>query len=183
MELRAALEKLGPLDAKLKYPIDRLLKAAEINATVAAAAAYDGGVPDPLSFRPNPDALLGKSGEDDDEDEGEGEASAPGGVYRPPRLAAVPYEPEGGADKKSKEEARARKNLEKLRRSEILQTLNEQFSDKPEVVAERGMSELERRQMEAEEERRRYEEERFVRLVTSKSDKKLRKAAEVCIIS
>lgn len=141
---------MRPLDAKLKYHIDRLLKVAEDGAAMDTK--------DPLSFRPNPDALIGKGrtgADDEEEDEEEQEESGKkGGVYKPPRLAAVPYEQD--LSKKGKEEAKARKNLEKLRRNEILQTLTEQFSDKPELVAERGMTERERKQMDDEEERRRY---------------------------
>jgi hypothetical protein len=123
---------------------------------------------------------------EEDEEEGEeaGGAESRGGVYRPPRMAAVPYEEgegkDGGRKKKGKEEAAARKNLEKLRRSELLQTLTEQFSDKPELVAERGNMRTAAQQKveDAEEERRRFEEDRFIRLVTSKKDKKARKAAD-----
>lgn len=100
-------------------------------------------------------------------------------MYRPPRLAAVPYEEEGLKGRQGKEAERARKSLAKLRRSEILQTLSEQFSDRPEVVSERGAAgAVERRRQEEEEEKKRYEEERFVRLVTGKKEKKLRAAAE-----
>lgn len=56
--------------------------------------------PDPLSFRPNPSALLkpsrsgnnDDSGSDDASDvEGGGSKPSGSGIYRPPRLAAVPY--------------------------------------------------------------------------------------------
>ena len=192
LELRTALDKMRPLDAKLKYQVDRLLQ-------LAAAPASQGGAGqanDPLSFRPNPDALVGKSSrgrdleadEDEDEDDEEEEEEDGGkggggqGVYRPPRLAAVPYEDGDSASgrKRGKEEAAARKSLEKLRRSELLQTLTEQFSDKPELVAERGNMRTAAQQKveDAEEERRQYEEERFIRLVTSRKEKKARKAAD-----
>lgn len=184
LELRAALEKMRPLDAKLKYQLDRLLQLA---AAAPVEADEANGHTDPLSFRPNPDALVGKTGgggylEEEEEGEEEGRNGSKGGVYRPPRVAAVPYEEgeDGGRKKKGKEEAAARKNLEKLRRSELLQTLTEQFSDKPELVAERGNMRTAAQQKveDAEEERRRFEEDRFIRLVTSKKDKKARKAAD-----
>lgn len=180
---------MRPLDAKLKYQLDRLLQlAAAVPAEAKSGAANSHK--DPLSFRPNPDALVGKAGgggdlEEDEEGEGE-EADVTGGrgVYRPPRMAAVPYgegeSAEGGRRKKGKEEAAARKSLEKLRRSELLQTLTEQFSDKPELVAERGNMRTAAQQKveDVEEERRRFEEDRFIRLVTSKKDKKARKTAD-----
>jgi len=190
LELRAALEKMRPLDAKLKYQLDRLLQLAAA-APVEAEGGAANGHKDALSFRPNPDALVGKTGgggylREDEEEQGEeaGGGDSRGGVYRPPRMAAVPYEEgegaEGGRKKKGKEEAAARKSLEKLRRSELLETLTEQFSDKPELVAERGnlRTAAQQKVEDAEEERRRFEEDRFIRLVTSRKDKKARKAAD-----
>jgi hypothetical protein len=111
---------------------------------------------DPLSFRPNPEALLSKDAAEEGEGEGEGEGQeAAGGVYRAPRLAAVPYD-EKELGKKAKEQEQARRKLEKLRRSEILQSMADQFSERPELVAERGgASEKERRRAEEAEERRR----------------------------
>jgi Sas10/Utp3/C1D family len=50
LELRTLLEKLRPLDSKLKYQTDKLLRLA----TTGAAAPES----DPLSFRPNPEALV-----------------------------------------------------------------------------------------------------------------------------
>ena len=65
LELRAALEKLRPLDTKLRFQIDRLLRAAEMSREARLQSR------DPLSFRPNPDALVGKAaGDEGDEEEG-----------------------------------------------------------------------------------------------------------------
>jgi len=180
VELRVALEKMRPLDAKLKYHLDRLTKVASVDGS---SRIHD----DPLSFRPNPDLLVGKRGQDRVEDgngkdldntEGNGHREV---LYRPPRLAAVPYGEKTGADggRESKNEALARKRLEKLRRSELLQTLTEQYRDKPELVAEHKSLEnsVQQRADYAEEERRIFEEERFTRLVTSRRDKKARRLA------
>lgn len=99
---------------------------------------------DPLSFRPNPDALVGKDAEaDDDEDGGDAEGVSKG-VYRAPRLAAVPYDPEN-EDRVTREEEKRKRKLEKLRRSDIHQTLLEEFSERPDEVVERGFSDKEKR--------------------------------------
>jgi U3 small nucleolar ribonucleoprotein protein LCP5 len=50
LELRTLLEKLRPLDSKLKYQTDKLLRLATTGASAPES--------DPLSFRPNPDALV-----------------------------------------------------------------------------------------------------------------------------
>ncbi len=60
LEMRTIIEKLRPLDAKLRAHTDRLLR-------IAAAVPNDGSsltLPrapdvDPLSYCPNPEALLG----------------------------------------------------------------------------------------------------------------------------
>lgn len=87
IEIRTVLEKIRPIDHKLKYQIDKLVKTA-----VTGTATGD----DPINFKPNPDALLGNvdgSEEEDSEQDGEeGEAKArKSGVYVPPKLAAVHY--------------------------------------------------------------------------------------------
>jgi U3 small nucleolar ribonucleoprotein protein LCP5 len=107
---RVTLEKVKPLQAKLKYQIEKLLsKAQEADSGVAANdddIANGTSRPcaltclrpaDPLSFRPNPEALISSraqdgrvsdSGGSEDEDE---RAAPADGIYRPPRVAATPY--------------------------------------------------------------------------------------------
>src|SRR5712672_3486201 len=59
--------------------------------------------PDPLAFRPNPEALMGGGGGPDENDEQGSDAASADGIYRPPRLAPMPYiEP-------TSKEARARR--------------------------------------------------------------------------
>lgn len=90
VEIRTVLEKIRPIDHKLKYQIDKLVKTA---------VTGDGGTDDPDNFKANPDALVPKiDGEDeetDSEDEDDGEkpknANKKSGIYVPPKLAAVHY--------------------------------------------------------------------------------------------
>ena len=102
VEIRTVIEKIRPIDQKLKYQIDKLIKTA----ACGTAAAND-----PLQFKPNPDNLVGKvcvssknvplyqfsifyfQLEDDEEDDDEGGASGSkaNAVYRPPKLAAMHY--------------------------------------------------------------------------------------------
>jgi U3 small nucleolar RNA-associated protein 3 len=93
VELRLYLEKIRPIDKKMAYQIDKLLVAAtkaqtdpqaeEQAAATAAARASGAGAAagrDALSFKPNPAALVGRSG-------GDAAAGGGGGVYRAPRIA------------------------------------------------------------------------------------------------
>ena len=89
VEIRTVLEKIRPIDNKLKYQIDKLVKTAVTGTT---------GNSDPSHFRANPDALMGKldgsdeeSDSEDDDNEDKSKQSRKTGVYVPPKLAAVHY--------------------------------------------------------------------------------------------
>ncbi|NXV55979.1 NGDN protein, partial [Molothrus ater] len=86
LETRVVLEKLRPLEQRLKYHLEKLLRAA---------ASGGRGAEDPLSFRPAPSNMAAQDdGDDEDDDEGQGGgAKAPGlgggRRYVPPRLVPV----------------------------------------------------------------------------------------------
>lgn len=119
IEIRTVLEKIRPIDYKLRYQIDKLVKTAVTGAT---------NVDDPINFKPNLSALTTQlraddSDEDDESDENESransaqksgkkakEAGAAAGVYVPPKLSAVHYD---GEDSKAE---RARKQMERTRK-------------------------------------------------------------------
>lgn len=192
------MEKMRPLDGKLKHQVDRLVQLAELS-------------PQDLSqhtdlLRPNPFALLSSStgggdeksakgkgaskksskkaskmdySDDEDEDEGEGSESEveddsegeseakTDGLYKVPKRTAVPYkESESALDRREK---RVEKAKSKLKRSELMDTLREEFGSAPEAAASSGLGmqsgDLRKLQDEAEE-RRQFEEERFVRMVS-----------------
>jgi U3 small nucleolar RNA-associated protein 3 len=159
VELRTLMEKLRPLDAKLKYQMDKLLKTP----------LAGGGGADALRFKPNPDALLadgGGGGEDDGGGGGARGAAGEGGdVYRPPRITSMPFE--------DREEAKARRARErralKAKKSEIVQALREEFDDSPLEMPNIG-SAAQYRDKE-EDHRTRFEEENFVRVAVSKKER------------
>ena len=99
VEIRTYIEKLRPIDKKLKYQIDKLLKMAKEGVTGEEEDA-DGAGEDPLQFRPNPDALVSKVDEDAEE-------GADGGVYRPPKM--MPTAMEGPRRRQSSKQKRAEK--------------------------------------------------------------------------
>ncbi|CAM9117348.1 unnamed protein product [Phaeothamnion confervicola] len=124
LELRTIVEKLRPVDGKLRYQTDKLLRLATTGAGT--------GADDPLSYHPDPAALLAGAAADvaigaaaADYDDYDGNAGATGGgslggvaggiigdrraqsltaaaaagasageVYRPPKLASVSFEGE-----------------------------------------------------------------------------------------
>ena len=105
VEIRAYLEKLRPIDRKLKYQIDKLLKMADgPRKDKSLGEGEDEDEDDPLRFRPNPDALVGKADEED--------AGDAGGAYRPPKMvptAMDDFEEGGKSAKQKRKEKEARR--------------------------------------------------------------------------
>ena len=100
VEIRAYLEKLRPIDRKLKYQVDKLLKMAEGKQSGNEGNDSDD---DPTKFKPNPEALVGKNDDDWDKQ----------GAYRPPKMVATTMDEfeEGGKSsrqKRKEQEARRR---------------------------------------------------------------------------
>jgi len=86
IEGRIVLEKVRVLEGRMRYQIEKLVRAAE-----EATSTNQDPINDPLAFRPNPQSLMNgeMSGEDED---GEADNAPTGdGIYHPPKLAPVPY--------------------------------------------------------------------------------------------
>lgn len=79
-EMKVALDKIRPLEKKMRYQLDRLLAAASSATSFAAGGEEsedeDGGAvsssanADPLSFRPNLE-MMGSDDDDDDNEDGQ----------------------------------------------------------------------------------------------------------------
>ncbi|KAL1915445.1 uncharacterized protein VTP21DRAFT_6569 [Calcarisporiella thermophila] len=170
-ELRVVLEKIKPVEQKLKYQIDKLIRAATVGATetgksVPTAVAM---VSDPLQFKPNPQNLLQSSS---NEPNLEDTADAEDAVYRAPKIAPLHYDDSTPISKREREEARARQRASKSR---LMRDLVAEYDDRPEEVdATGGVHEgmMAREQQERLREREEYEEANFTRLLLSKKDKK-----------
>ncbi|KAI9168568.1 hypothetical protein H9P43_007941 [Blastocladiella emersonii ATCC 22665] len=168
LESRVLLEKIKPMESKLKYRIDKLLKLAET-----------GEQKDALSFKPNladfdADAAADEMDGGDSEDE-ERTAAAKAGVYRPPKLAPVRYE-EGGAAARQRVNQRA---VAAASRSRLMRDLEEEFGDAPEVRTAGLVESAATEQIDAHfAERTAFEEDNFLRLNLTRKDKKLAKQRE-----
>ncbi|GAA5973357.1 hypothetical protein JCM11641_003089 [Rhodosporidiobolus odoratus] len=101
VKLRVVLEKVSPLEQKLKYQVEKLVRKADQFEEEGAQGEEDV-LNDPLAFRPNPANLVLDRTASDVEDEEEAEERS--GVYRPPRIAAMPYTEAPAKGKKGKRE-------------------------------------------------------------------------------
>ncbi|GAA5895178.1 small subunit rRNA maturation protein LCP5 [Sporobolomyces salmoneus] len=99
VKLRVVLEKVAPLEQKLKYQVEKLVRKAD---QAAEGADEQDVLNDPLAFRPNPSNLVLDRTASEDEDNGDDRDEDRSGVYRPPRLAAMPYVEAPLKGKKSK---------------------------------------------------------------------------------
>ena len=159
IEHRLVLEKIKPMEVKIKYQIDKLMKSAALNAdlqSIQEVEEVDAEV-DPLLFKPNPSSLHSQSVQETEN------------VYRPPRVAPMPYL-----------ETRSKFDKKKTLKSRILTDLKDQFDDRPEEFSAAGTGYGNRDSNSTKEdqtwnEREAFEEENFMRLNMTREDKKLSK--------
>lgn len=178
------MDKVRGMEGKLEYQIKKLVGLAEA-AEKKPEKAAEVGDEDMLAFRPNAAAMLAnarseaaevakprKSKADDGSDE-EGD----GGVYKPPRVAAMPYNEEG--------EKRVRERRAPALLSEFAQSLagapavqtTSGLSTRPVQAGAHTNSASARRAAELKRIAE-FEEENMTRLVTSKREAKRRREDE-----
>lgn len=197
-EMRVIFDRLRPLEKKMRYQMDKVLALNSSTFAVVdtnTSKLDDGKIDiDPLSYRPNPDSMIFDDDSTDSDEEAYGQLasehkkgvsmSKPSEnpsekkVYKPPRLSAVPFYEKERAEQK---DARLRNSaVEKMKQSELLQTLKAQYGDKPEEDDLRGganvgkQREAARRFAQRAAEKDRYEEDNMIRLNTSRKEKKMR---------
>ncbi|KAF9930507.1 hypothetical protein FBU30_000401 [Linnemannia zychae] len=180
IEQRTILEKMKPVEQKLKYQIDKLVRAAVVGQQEGEAQSNAAGA-DPLAFKPNPKNLVldneNGEGEDGDEDQEDSKGDGKSGVYKAPKIAPVHYEEDSGAvAKRLKYQARLQARAAKSR---VMKDLVSEFDDRPEELSltndgvhyGMGMDDKQR-------EREEYEEANFTRTMLSKKElNRLRKGA------
>lgn len=175
IEIRTVLEKIRPIDHKLRYQIDKLVKTAVTGSTSSN---------DPLSFKANPDNLLSQMGNSSEEssDEGEDESKKMKkkskkdkptdgenetlAKYVPPKVISMPYDDETAAEKEEKQKERLKK---RAYNSTMIDEWKEEFLDTPVEVA--GGSRAQQMVSKALKEKEEFEENYFVRLPMTKTEK------------
>lgn len=169
------MDKVRGMETKLEYQIKKLVGLAEQAAKAKPAAAAEDVEEDLLSFRPNPSAMVTetraeakkKAEADDDEKDG---------VYRPPRVAAVPYQEEGRGRAERRAPALLSEFAQGLDGAPALQTTSG-LSTRPVLAGAHTNSYSVKR---AEELKRiaEWEEDNMTRLVTTKREAKRRRDDE-----
>ncbi|XP_058709248.1 neuroguidin isoform X2 [Poecile atricapillus] len=140
LDTKEVLEKLRPLEQRLKYHLEKLLRAA---------ASGGRGAEDPLSFRPAPSNM---AAQEEEEEQGQGGgAKAPGlgggRRYVPPRLVPVSCDPAPDPESRSRSRLRLRAlNSAALR--ELRQELGEGPLEEGEGLQPPHREEIQRRRWE-----------------------------------
>ncbi|KAJ0023057.1 hypothetical protein NQD34_015191, partial [Periophthalmus magnuspinnatus] len=166
--VRTVLEKMRPLDHKLKYQIDKLVRTA-----VTGSVAEN----DPLQLRPNPGNLQSKLSESESEEEDTDTAKKPrqptAKKYIPPKIAPMHYD--GDVTEADRKQAQVERLKRAALRSSVIQELRQQYSDAPEEIRDRQDFQSERESREEAHRSGFSRESMMVRLQTSKSQKNSQK--------
>eukprot|EP00912_Choanoflagellata_sp_UC4_P000878 UC4_evm2s543 len=157
IEMRVMLERIGPLDKKIRYQIDRLVEAASssFNASSLLSSQEDN---DAVLYGPRPTNLMKKDGglSSGGIESAEGSMSImrDSSKYLAPRMTAEQF------DEEETTLARLQKRKEKERQrvldSAMMQDLVDEFSSGPKTIHQKTNKE--------DIERQEYEENNFVRL-------------------
>lgn len=163
VQARTVLERIRPIEQKLKYQIDKLVRTATLGTVNAD---------DPLRFRANPAALQAES-DDDSTASVEGEKrhkKAAKGVYRPPKLAPVHYD--GDETEKEHRERLLERAKRKALSTNVMDELRSEFYEGPVEIRDTYDSQR-AKQNKAIRERTRYEEDNMLRLTVTKRERNL----------
>ncbi|XP_014245086.1 neuroguidin-A [Cimex lectularius] len=169
VELRVILEKIRPIEQKLKYQIDKLVKIA-ITGTLNEN--------DPSQFKANPANMKTELEEESEsEDDTEETKKKKSGVYVPPKLSAVYYDgDESRTSKREKIINRARKHA---LQSSVMQELKEEYLETP--VEVRMTNSLKQKEDKYQKRKQEFEEEYMTRLPVTKQEK--RRAKNISVLS
>ncbi|KAG8176310.1 hypothetical protein JTE90_008364 [Oedothorax gibbosus] len=153
VQLRIVLEKMRPIDEKLKYQIDKM-QSAVVNGSIDST--------DPLRYKANPDSLNVEDEEETQEKKKESD------IYVPPKISAAYY------DEDNTLEGRKKKILERSQKralsSSVLYELQKEYDTGPEEIRE-TIDPYKIKLNQEMKERERYEEEYMLRLPMTKKQK------------
>lgn len=179
-ELKIILDKYRPMEKKFKYQIDKILSLqySDSSSVLNDSLVFEEKVNDnSLSLRPNPESMI-EGEQAEEKKEKEEEKGKRGMKYQCPRLTSIHYQREI----ETKEELaakEAKKHLNQMRQSEILQTLKGEYMNMPDeedtmggnkTMVSKARQTLEKRH----EDVTKFEEERMTRFVVARKDRKER---------
>lgn len=162
--LRTVLEKIRPIEQKLKYQVEKFVNIAETGQSRPD---------DPLSFKPNPNLLASKFDGDENSDESEDED---GKEKKSDKYVAPRNIPQKFDGDKTKDEIEA-DMIKKTKKTQLSKTmmneLKSQLWDTPEEISHQADT-RKQKYIQQQREKEIYEEDNFIRLPVSKAEKMAR---------
>jgi len=155
---RTVLEKIRPIDQKLRYQVDKLV-------SIADSGTIDQN--DPLRFKPNPGGLMSKLEDSDasDQEEENEDKDVSDKKFKVPMNVPQYFNEEG-----SKEQAEGEKKKKKALSRSMMESIKEQYLGTPEELSNKTDT-MRQKYIDEERERTRIEEDNFIRLPVTKEDK------------
>lgn len=199
IEDRTVLEKMKPLEQRLKYQINKLLRSAATHSGEAEAQEAAQNNQEPMITTDDPETLVIKQDNSDKlaaamlgkdtlanpsafkpnpsslavDIREEDELAAEDGIYRAPKQVPVHYEEEGNAA--SKRDREERRMMDRAARSRLVRDLMTEYDDRPEMASASGNPTTVIKDIRMErlaEDRARYEEENFTRLSMDRKERR-----------
>ena len=166
-QMRTILEKIRPIEHKLKYQIDKCV-------TVAETGQIDPN--DPSRFKANPDLLATKFADDEEEDSADDEDNEDKGKDSKKYVAPknVPAFFDGDKSKEEMESELAAKKKKTALSHSMMRELQQQLYDAPEEISHEA-DVKKQKYIAKEREKELYEEENFMRLPVTKAERLAKK--------
>jgi len=164
IEGRLVLEKIKVLENRMKYQIEKLVRVA------TEPQSTKNVIDDPLAFRPGPQNLLDQGSEESDNEDAEEQTN--GGLYRPPKLAPMPYTDSRKKDSRRLPVPTALSSLSRLDPSQPHMESTSGLGNMPSLTSNRAREIQELNE---------WEENNMTRLVMKKKDDKRRRQDEADI--
>jgi len=165
--LRTVLEKIRPIEHKLKYQIDKFVSIAE-------TGPGDNKSQDPLRLKANPSLLTGNEDEDGEDSEEEDDEASTGkdnksdAKYVAPRN--VPQHFEGDKSKEEVEAESEKRRKKSALSASMMRELKSQLWDTPEEISHQADT-RKQKYIQEQKEKERYEEDNFMRLPITKAER------------
>merc|ERR1719436_2334931 len=168
--LRTVMEKIRPIEHKLKYQIDKCVNIAETGQISKN---------DPTRFKANPDSLASKFAADDDsgDDGSQSDEDANDETKGAKKYVAPKNIPAYFDGDKSKEEMESEVMVKKKKAAlshSMMRELQRQLYDTPEEISHQA-DVKKQKYIAQEREKEMYEEENFIRLPVSKAEKQAKR--------
>lgn len=182
VENRTVMEKMRPMEKKIKYQMDKFIRLADSSAENAAAAAND-----PLHFKPNLQSLVGDEDDDEDEDTDDEEGATGKDTNKSDKKYVVPKHvpalPDDELTRQELESESFKKAKKKTLSKSIMDDLKRQYMDNPEEEFNHA-DHMKAKHIAEMRERTRYEEDNYMRLPElSKKEKHKRRKSMTTVAS